>query len=72
MQDLTFGAETSSNIWFGWSDIGQTQSTFIKILIGEQVSETHVGGFVCDVGTELLLDHYERETRATVVLRWEY
>lgn len=35
---LTFGAETSRDVRFGRSDVRQTQSAFIEVLIGEEVS----------------------------------
>lgn len=60
LQVCTFGAETSSDVWFGRGDVGQAQSAFIKVLIGEKVSEAHVGGFLCDVSAELLQVHIQR------------
>lgn len=56
-QDCTFGAETSRNVRLGWGDISQTQSALIEVLIGEQVSQADIGGFLCDVHTELLQVH---------------
>lgn len=56
-QRVTFGAETSGDVRFGRSDVGQSQSAFIKVLVGEEVSEADVGGVLCDVDTELLQGH---------------
>lgn len=53
-QDFTFGAETSGDVRLGRGDVGQTQSALIKVLIGEEVSQADVGGFLCNVDTELL------------------
>lgn len=54
---FTFGAETSRDVRFGRGDVSQTQSAFVKVLVGEEVSQAHVGGFLCDVDTELLQGH---------------
>lgn len=51
---LTFGAETSSDVKFGRGNVGKAQSALIKVLVGEEVSKAHVGGFPSDVHTELL------------------
>lgn len=60
-KDFTFGAETSGDVRFGRGDVGQTQSALIKVLIGEEVSQADVGGFLCDVDTELLQGHKTAE-----------
>lgn len=39
----TFGAESSSDVGFGRRHVGQTQSSLIEVLVGEEVSQTHTG-----------------------------
>lgn len=39
----TFGAESSSDVWFGRRYVGQTQSSLIEVLVGEEMSQTHTG-----------------------------
>lgn len=39
----TFGAKSSSDVGFGRRHVGQTQSSLIKVLVGEEVSQTHIG-----------------------------
>lgn len=39
----TFRTESSSNVRFGWRNVGQTQSSLIKVLVGKEVSQTHTG-----------------------------
>lgn len=53
---LTFGAEATQGLSFGGSDVGQPQRALVKILVGEQVSQTHSGGVASYVWAELLRD----------------
>lgn len=57
--DSTSGAETSRDVRFERSYVGQTQSPFIEVLIGEEVSQADVGGFLCDISTELLQGEFQ-------------
>lgn len=59
--DSTFGAEASGDVGFGRGDVGQTQRAFVKVLIGEEVSQADVGGFLCDVHAELLQEDKDTE-----------
>lgn len=59
--ELTFGAKPSRDVGFGWGHISQTQSAFIKVLVGEEVSQADVEGFVCNVHTKLLQEKRRRE-----------
>ena len=43
---LTSWAEATEGLGFRRGDIGQPQRTLIKILVGEQVGQTHNGGVV--------------------------
>lgn len=43
---LTFWAEATQGLRFGGGHVGQPQRALIKILVGEQVSQTHSGGVV--------------------------
>lgn len=43
---LTFWAEAAQRLRSGRGHIGQPQCALVKILVGEQVSQTHSGGVV--------------------------
>lgn len=66
---LTPGAESSSQVWLGRGHVGQAQGSFIEVLVGEQVSQTHAGGSVRHVGAELLLDTFTGQVRDVQLLR---
>lgn len=46
---LTFWAEATQGLRFGGGHVGQPQCALIKILVGEQVCQTHSGSVVCYV-----------------------
>lgn len=56
----TFGTETTGDVRFGRRHVGETQSSLIEILVGEEVSQTNVGCFLRDVYAELLQGHAHR------------
>lgn len=51
---LTFWAEATQRVRFGRGHICQPQCALIKILVGEQVGQTHSGGVVRYIWAELL------------------
>lgn len=51
---LTFWAEATQCLRFGGGYISQSQCALIKILVSEQMGQTHSGGIVSYVGAELL------------------
>lgn len=53
---LTFWAEATQCLRFGGGYISQSQCALIKILVSEQMGQTHSGGIVSYVGAELLWD----------------
>lgn len=56
----TFGAETAGDVRFGRRHVGETQSSLVEVLVGEEVSQTNVGRFLRDVYAELLQGHAQR------------
>lgn len=46
---FTFGTEATQGLSFGRSHVGESQDTLVKVLVGEQVSQTHSGGITSDV-----------------------
>lgn len=53
-QEVTFGAQTTRDVRFGGGHVGQTQSSFIEVLIGEKMGQAHVRRLLCHVHAELL------------------
>lgn len=60
-RDFTFGAEPPGDVRLGRGDVGQTQSALVEVLVSEEVRQADVGGFICDVDTELLQGHETAE-----------
>ncbi len=51
---LTLRAKTSRKALFGRSHVSQAKCAFIKILIGEEMSQAHLGCIVGHVNAKLL------------------
>ena len=56
---LTSRAEAPQCLSLGRGHVGQPQGTLVKVLVGEEVGQTHGGRVICDVRAELL----EKTTR---------